>query len=110
MLAALLVLTPAVRDAEPVLLLAVLVAAVVAAAGTTRARSFLAVPLSVLAWPLSALRGLPLLGRTTSERVFVAGGHGMWGIALGPVTGMLVAETVLKGETPDVLRPFDPLR
>ena len=28
----------------------------------------------------------------------------------GPVTGMLVAETVLKGETPPELRPFDPLR
>ncbi len=54
--------------------------------------------------------GLPLLGRTASERVFVAGGHGMWGIALGPVTGMLVAEAVLKGETPEALRPFDPLR
>lgn len=54
--------------------------------------------------------GLPLIGRTSSERVFVAGGHGMWGIALGPVTGMLLAEAVLKGETPEVLRPFDPLR
>ena len=33
--------------------------------------------------------GLPLLGRTASPRVFVSGGHGMWGIALGPVTGRL---------------------
>lgn len=54
--------------------------------------------------------GLPLIGRTASERVFVAGGHGMWGITLGPVTGMLLAEAVLKGETPDLLQPFDPLR
>ncbi len=54
--------------------------------------------------------GLPLLGCTASERVFVAGGHGMWGIALGPVTGMLLAEAVLTGETPEILRPFDPLR
>lgn len=54
--------------------------------------------------------GLPLLGRTVSPRVFVAGGHGMWGIALGPVTGMLMAHTVLKGEAPPELRPFDPLR
>jgi len=54
--------------------------------------------------------GLPLLGGTTSPRVFVAGGHGMWGIALGPVTGMLMAQTVLKGEAPPELRPFDPLR
>lgn len=54
--------------------------------------------------------GLPLLGRTTSPRVFVSGGHGMWGIALGPITGMLVAQAVLEGETPRELRPFDPLR
>ncbi len=54
--------------------------------------------------------GLPLLGGTTSPRVFVAGGHGMWGMALGPVTGMLVARTVLTGEAPPELRPFDPLR
>jgi D-amino-acid dehydrogenase len=54
--------------------------------------------------------GLPLVGRTTSPHVFVAGGHGMWGIALGPLTGMLLAETVLKGEAPPELRPFDPLR
>jgi D-amino-acid dehydrogenase len=54
--------------------------------------------------------GLPLLGRTASPRVFVSGGHGMWGIALGPVTGRLVAQTVLTGETPPELRPFDPLR
>jgi D-amino-acid dehydrogenase len=54
--------------------------------------------------------GLPLLGRTASPRVFVAGGHGMWGIALGPVTGLLMAQTVLKGEAPEELSPFDPLR
>jgi D-amino-acid dehydrogenase len=54
--------------------------------------------------------GLPLVGRTGSPRVFVAGGHGMWGIALGPITGQLLAQTVLKGEAPPELAPFDPLR
>jgi D-amino-acid dehydrogenase len=54
--------------------------------------------------------GLPLLGRTASPRVLVAGGHGMWGIALGPLTGQLLAQTVFKGETPPELAPFDPLR
>lgn len=54
--------------------------------------------------------GLPLLGPTAAPRVFIAGGHGMWGIALGPITGQLVAETVLKGEAPPELTPFDPLR
>jgi D-amino-acid dehydrogenase len=54
--------------------------------------------------------GLPLIGPTASPRVFVAGGHGMWGIALGPITGQLMAHAVLKGETPPELAPFDPLR
>jgi glycine/D-amino acid oxidase-like deaminating enzyme len=54
--------------------------------------------------------GLPLLGRTTSPRVLVAGGHGMWGMVLGPVTGLLMARTVVEGEAPAELRPFDPLR
>jgi len=53
--------------------------------------------------------GLPLVGRTRSERVFVAGGHGMWGVALGPLTGRLLAEAMTG--TPDpLLRSFDPLR
>jgi glycine/D-amino acid oxidase-like deaminating enzyme len=54
--------------------------------------------------------GLPLLGPTASPRVFVAGGHGMWGIALGPVTGQLMAQAVLGGQVPSELAPFDPLR
>jgi glycine/D-amino acid oxidase-like deaminating enzyme len=54
--------------------------------------------------------GLPLIGATASPRVFVGGGHGMWGIALGPITGQLLAHTVLKGEAPPELAPFDPLR
>lgn len=54
--------------------------------------------------------GLPLVGRTRSPRVHVAGGHGMWGITLGPVTGQLLAESMVTGETPAELAPFDPLR
>lgn len=54
--------------------------------------------------------GLPLIGRTRSPRVFAAGGHGMWGITLGPATGLLLAETVVTGERPAQLAPFDPLR
>jgi D-amino-acid dehydrogenase len=34
----------------------------------------------------------------------------MWGMVLGPVSGQLVAETVLTGKAPPALRPFDPLR
>ncbi|OZM79478.1 FAD-binding oxidoreductase [Pseudonocardia sp. MH-G8] len=54
--------------------------------------------------------GLPLVGRTTSPRVFAAGGHGMWGIALGPLSGQLLAEAIVTGRTPPALSPFDPLR
>lgn len=53
--------------------------------------------------------GLPLVGATRSPRVFVAGGHGMWGVALGPLTGRLLAQAMTG--TPDpLLRCFDPLR
>lgn len=54
--------------------------------------------------------GLPLIGATASSRVFVAGGHGMWGIALGPVTGKLLADRIVSGVTPAELVAFDPLR
>lgn len=54
--------------------------------------------------------GMPLIGRTQSPRVLVAGGHGMWGVVLGPITGRLVAQTVCTGRTPPELTPFDPLR
>lgn len=54
--------------------------------------------------------GLPLVGATRTPRVFVAGGHGMWGIALGPLTGQLLSAHIARGETPDLLRSLDPLR
>jgi D-amino-acid dehydrogenase len=54
--------------------------------------------------------GLPLVGRTKTQGVFVAGGHGMWGIALGPLTGQLVAAQIARGETSDLLEKLDPLR
>jgi D-amino-acid dehydrogenase len=54
--------------------------------------------------------GLPLIGATSSPRVFAAGGHGMWGITLGPVTGQLLAETITTGRRPVELAPFNPLR
>jgi D-amino-acid dehydrogenase len=54
--------------------------------------------------------GLPLIGATRSPRVFAAGGHGMWGITLGPATGQLLAEQIVTGEAPRALSPFSPLR
>ncbi|TQL66543.1 D-amino-acid dehydrogenase [Nocardioides albertanoniae] len=54
--------------------------------------------------------GLPLVGATNDPRVFVSGGHGMWGITLGPVTGRLLAEQIVTGVRPEPLRAVDPLR
>ncbi|WP_208544125.1 NAD(P)/FAD-dependent oxidoreductase [Nocardioides seonyuensis] len=54
--------------------------------------------------------GLPVIGPTKSPRVYVAGGHGMWGVTLGPATGQLLAERMVTGRLPVQLRPFDPLR
>jgi D-amino-acid dehydrogenase len=54
--------------------------------------------------------GLPLVGPTRSPRVYVAGGHAMSGIFLGPITGKLLAQALVTGHTPPELVPFDPLR
>lgn len=54
--------------------------------------------------------GLPLAGRTRTPGVFVAGGHAMEGMTLGPVTGRLLAEAIVTGVTPAALAGFDPLR
>jgi D-amino-acid dehydrogenase len=53
---------------------------------------------------------LPVVGATRQPGVYVAGGHGMWGVTLGPVTGRLLAEQILTGKQPSELVPFDPLR
>ena len=54
--------------------------------------------------------GLPLIGATRSVRVYVAGGHGMWGITHGPITGRLLAQMMVTGTQPAQIKPFDPLR
>jgi D-amino-acid dehydrogenase len=53
--------------------------------------------------------GRPLIGEM-SRGIYVAGGHGMWGLAHGPVTGRLLAEYITTGKQPEALREFDPLR
>ena len=53
--------------------------------------------------------GRALIGEM-SRGVYVAGGHGMWGLAHGPVTGRLLAEQITTGKQPEALREFDPLR
>ncbi|MBH0116704.1 FAD-binding oxidoreductase [Salinibacterium sp. NG253] len=54
--------------------------------------------------------GLPLVGGTRSPRVHVAGGHGMWGVTLGPLTGRILADSITGGEKHPLLTAFDPLR
>jgi D-amino-acid dehydrogenase len=54
--------------------------------------------------------GLPLVGATRAPGVYVAGGHGMWGVVLGPATGRLLAEQIMTGTVPQEISPFDPLR
>lgn len=54
--------------------------------------------------------GLPLVGGTRTPGVFVAGGHGMWGVTLGPLTGDLLAELVVTGMMPPALAPLEPCR
>ncbi|GFG54244.1 amino acid dehydrogenase [Mycolicibacterium agri] len=53
--------------------------------------------------------GRPLIGEL-SRNMYVAGGHGMWGLTHGPVTGRLLAEQITTGKQPDLLREFNPLR
>ncbi len=53
--------------------------------------------------------GRALIGEV-SPGVYVAGGHGMWGLAHGPITGRLLAEQITTGKQPQALREFDPLR
>lgn len=59
--------------------------------------------------PLSA-DGVPLVGATATPGVYVAGGHGMWGVTLGPLSGSLLARQIATGVTPPELVPLDPRR
>jgi D-amino-acid dehydrogenase len=54
--------------------------------------------------------GLPLIGRTRHPRVHVIGGHGMWGVTLGPESGRLLAASILSGKPQPSLAACDPLR
>ncbi|WP_326821047.1 NAD(P)/FAD-dependent oxidoreductase [Streptosporangium sp. NBC_01756] len=54
--------------------------------------------------------GRPLIGATNAPGRFVAGGHGMWGLTHGPVTGRMLAEQITTGRQPAALRDFDPVR
>lgn len=59
-------------------------------------------------YPITA-DGRPIIGEL-SPRVYLAGGHGMWGLTHGPVTGRLLAAQIAGGEQPRALVEFDPRR
>ncbi|MGH3372788.1 MAG: NAD(P)/FAD-dependent oxidoreductase, partial [Nocardioidaceae bacterium] len=51
--------------------------------------------------------GLPVIDRLSDDQnVFVATGHGMLGVTLGPATGRSLTDYILTGRRPDVLSPF----
>ncbi len=55
--------------------------------------------------------GLPVIGALPAHpNVFLATGHAMLGLTLGPVTGKLIAESVLDGTTSIDVTPFSPAR
>lgn len=55
--------------------------------------------------------GYPLIGSVTSQpEIYIAGGHGMWGLTHGPITGRMLAENIVTGKQSDALRAFAPLR
>jgi D-amino-acid dehydrogenase len=54
--------------------------------------------------------GRPLVGEVSAPGIYVAGGHGMWGMAHGPATGRLLAEQIATGKQPASLQALDPMR
>ena len=53
----------------------------------------------------------PILGRVEQwMNVFIATGHNAFGIQLSPITGLLVAELIMTGQTPALIHPFSPSR
>ncbi|MHA6799447.1 NAD(P)/FAD-dependent oxidoreductase [Bounagaea algeriensis] len=55
--------------------------------------------------------GYPLIGSLSSDSdIYVAGGHGMWGLTHGPITGRALAEAITTGKRSEALRAFTPVR
>lgn len=54
--------------------------------------------------------GRPLVGVLRAPNIYVTGGHGMWGLAHGPITGRLLADQITTGKQSAALRALDPLR
>ena len=51
--------------------------------------------------------GLPVMGMLPGfSNLSVASGHSMLGLTLAPSTGVLMADLITTGDTPDILKPF----
>ena len=48
----------------------------------------------------------PILGQTPVEGLIMATGHYRKGILLTPLTALAIAEVILEGHTPEIIRPF----
>ena len=78
---------------------------------TAAKRCRLGQPSRHLGWATSSDSGwLACCGPTRVPGAYVAGGHGMWGVTLGPVTGRLLALCIATGGLPDALGAFNALR
>jgi D-amino-acid dehydrogenase len=51
-----------------------------------------------------------MIGPTTSPRVHIAGGHGMWGIVFGALTGKLLSDQITGRPTSAWATHLHPLR
>lgn len=55
--------------------------------------------------------GMPVVGKVPgTEEVFIANGHAMLGLTLGPITGKLLAEWIIEGHQPQGLQGLEPRR
>ena len=52
----------------------------------------------------------PIVGKTPVEGLIMATGNYRSGLLMAPITGELVTELILTGQTPELLRPFSPGR
>jgi D-amino-acid dehydrogenase len=55
--------------------------------------------------------GLPYIGRSSKiENLFIAGGHSMMGLSLGPATGKVIADLANEKQTEVNIKAFNPER
>jgi glycine oxidase len=54
--------------------------------------------------------GLPVLGETSVPGLLLATGHSHIGVQLTPATSDLMADLLVSGDVPEVIKPFSPLR